>query len=600
MKGVNGIVLEVNLTTRSISKVKIKEDDYRLFLGGRALGMKLLSDYLKKPGTDPASDENPLMFMPGLFCGFPIPNSSRTCMVTKSPMTSPLKSTHQHASTVSYSNMGGFIGPEIKFAGYDGIVIIGRSTVPVYLYIEDEVVEIRDASQFWTMGTNQFETAIISEVGDRRFETAYIGSGAVNGVLYSSVINTGARAAGRGGTGYVMGTKKLKAIVVRGTQMPEVYDHKQYVELLKQVRLSFAADSQSKNDWRYGGTANALQFSSDRGSQAVKNYSEGTFSEIEKINVHAARQQVWKRDMACYSCQLSCKKSGFAKGAYGGLVNEGIEYETGTMLGANLLVNDLNGLHTMIEIADDYGIDIITLGNVIGFLMECYDKKLIDKSFLDGIDLTWGNVDASIQLIHQIGKNVGIGKEASRGVKHLASVIGKGSSDFAIHVKGHELAAWNVQGYAKGFGISYTTANRGACHMTGGEISGQNLSVLRDSIGMCSFASAWYKDEVHFRHFIQALTGIDLTEEAFQQTGERMFNLERALNCREGFTRMDDVLPERFFKDAYTIGPQKGVKLEKVDFDKMMDDYYTRRGWNLQSGIPEPETLQRLELAFLQ
>ncbi len=596
MKGVNGIILEVNLSDGTINKLKISEKDYTLFLGGRALGMKLLAQYLQKPGIDPASAENPLMFMPGLFCGFPVPNASRTCMVTKSPMTSPIDSTYTHASTVSYSNMGGFIGPEIKFAGYDGIVITGKSVKPVYLYIENETVELRDASRFWELGTNQFENEITEEIGDRRFETAYIGTGAVNGVLFSSVINTGARAAGRGGTGYVMGTKMLKAIVVRGTKMPEVFDHQRYVDLLKQIRLSFAAESKSKDDWRFGGTANALQFSSDRGSQAVKNYSEGTFTEIEKINVFAAREQVWKRDMACYSCQLSCKKSGFAKGAYGGIVNEGIEYETGTMLGANLLVDDLNGLHTMIGIADDYGIDIITLGNVIGFLMECYDKKLIDKDFLDDIDLSWGNVDACIQMIHQIGKNTGIGKEASKGVKHLAAIIGNGSSDFAIHVKGHELAAWNVQGYAKTFGISYTTANRGACHMTGGEISGQNLSVLRDSLGMCSFASSWYKGDLHFRHFIHALTGIELTEEAFQETGERMFNLERAFNCREGFTRQDDILPERFFKDAYTVGPQKDAKLNKADFDKMMDDYYTHRGWNLQTGVPEPETLKKLKL----
>ncbi len=599
MKGVNGIVLEVNLSTGEIKKLPVSEKIYRQFLGGRALGMRLLKDYLTEPGIDPASQENPLMFMPGLFCGFPIPNSSRTCMVTKSPITSPKNNTYPHASTVSYSNMGGFIGPEIKFAGYDGIIFIGKSETPVYLFVENETIELRDASKFWGMGTNSFETAIIEEIGDRRFETAYIGTGAENMVLFSSVINTGARAAGRGGTGYVMGTKKLKAIVVRGTRMPEVFDHKNYVNLLSQIRLAFGAESESKKDWRYGGTANALQFSSDRGSQAVKNYSEGSFASIEKINVHAARQQVWKRDMACYSCQLSCKKSGFAKGAYGGIVNEGIEYETGTMLGANLLVTDLNGLHKMIEIADDYGIDIITLGNVIGFLMECYDKKLIDSTFLNGIDLKWGDVDASIELIHLIGKNTGIGIEASKGVKHLASVIGKGSSDFAIHVKGHELAAWNVQGYAKSFGISYTTANRGACHMTGGEIAGQNLSVLRDSMGMCNFASSWYKADLHYRHFILALTGIALTEDEFQQTGERMFNLERMMNCNEGFTREDDMLPERFFKDTYTFGPQKDVVLDRNEFSKIMDEYYLSRGWQVSSGIPEESTLQKLELEFL-
>lgn len=594
MKGINGKILEVNLSTGEIVKRALSESYYKEYLGGRGLGMKLLSEYLKKPGTDPFSQENPLMFMPGLFCGFPIPSSSRTCMVTKSPLTSPKSKRYKHASTVSYSNMGGFIGAEIKYAGYDGIVILGKSPKPVYLFVENEKVEIRDAAKFTGMGTNEFENAIIKEVGDRRFESAYIGPGAENGVLYGSVINTAARAAGRGGTGCIMGVKKLKAIVVHGTGMPTISDPETYHQLLQQIRIAANSNNETVKRWRYGGTANALQFSSDRGSQAVKNFSEGTFEGIEKINAHAARRQVWNRDFACFSCPLACKKSGFAKGAYGGVVNEGIEYETGTMLGANLLIDDLNGLNKMIEIADDYGVDIITLGNVIGFLMECYEKQLIDLSFLDGIDLRWGKVDPAIEMIHKIGKREGIGIAASKGVKHLATLIGKGSEDFAIHVKGHELAAWNVQGYAKSYGVSYTTANRGACHMTGGEISGQNNSTLRDSLGSCSFASSFYRDELHYRHFLKALTGITLSEEEFAKTGERIFNLERHLNCREGFNSTDDVLPERFFKDAYTIGPQKDVILDRKEFKDIMLDYYRNRGWDTETGIPTEQKLKEL------
>lgn len=594
MKGINGKILEVNLSNGEIKNRTLSEDYYKMYLGGRGLGMKLLGEYLTQPGIDPFSAENPLLFMPGLFCGFPIPSSSRTCMVTKSPMTSPKNKQLQHASTVSYSNMGGFIGAEIKYAGYDGIVFLGKSTNPVYLFVENGNVEIRDAAKFAGMGTNEFENAIIREVGDRRFESAYIGPGAENGVLYGSVMNTAARAAGRGGTGSVMGNKKLKAIVVRGSTMPAIADPETYHLLLSKIRLAANSNNETMKRWRYGGTANALQMSSDRGSQAVKNFSEGTFEGIEKINAHAARKQVWNRDFACFSCPLACKKSGFAKGAYGGVVNEGIEYETGTMLGANLLIDNLNGLNKMIEIADDYGIDIITLGNVIGFLMECYEKQLISKEFLDGIHLQWGKVDPAIELIHKIGKCEGIGAAASKGVKYLASIIGKGSDDFAIHVKGHELAAWNVQGYAKSYGVSYTTANRGACHMTGGEIGGQNNSTLRDSLGSCSFAASFYRDEIHYRHFVKALTGIEFTEKEFSKTGERIFNLERHLNCLEGFTSDDDVLPERFFKDAYTTGPQKGVVLERDEFKKIMHDYYTQRGWDTITGIPTEQKLVEL------
>jgi aldehyde:ferredoxin oxidoreductase len=596
MKGVNGRILEVHLSTGAINVKQLPEEYYKLYLGGRGLGMKLLYDYLPESGADPLGDENPLMFMPGLFCGFPIPSSSRTCMVTKSPLTSTVGDTSPNASTVSYSNMGGFIGAEIKFAGYDGIVFIGRSSKPVYLFVENDTVELRDATKFWGMGTNEFDEAIIREVGDRRFESAYIGPGAENGVLYGSVINTAARAAGRGGTGCIMGNKKLKAIVVRGSGMAKVAEHKNYLDILEKVRLTFGADSEAKTNWRYGGTANALQTSSDRGSQAVKNFSEGTFTGIENINAHAARKQVWNRDFACFSCPLACKKSGFAKGAYGGVVNEGIEYETGTMLGANLMIDNLNGLNKLIEIADDYGIDIISLGNVIGFLMECYEKNLVDIEFLDGIDLKWGSVDASMAMIHKIGKREGIGDPASKGVKYLAKLIGKGSSDFAIHVKGHELAAWNVQGYAKGMGVSYTTANRGACHMTGGEVPRQNHSALRDSLGACSFAASFYRDELHYRHFVKVITGFEFSEEDILHVGERVFNLERMLNCREGFSRLDDILPERFYKDAYTLGPQKGVIVDREEFRKIMDDYYTNRQWAVDTGVPGEEKLKSLQI----
>lgn len=600
MKGVNGQILEVNLTTGVIRKVALNPVDIVHFFGGRGLGMKLLYNYLPHSGVDPLGPDNPLLFMPGMLCGYPIPSSSRMTMVTKSPMTRPKKSNHQHASTVSYSNIGGFIGAEIKYAGYDGIVVLGKSEKPVYLYIKDDLAELRDATPFQGMGSHAFDDAIVEAVGDRQFESAYIGTGAENGVLYGSVMSTSARAAGRGGTGAVMGSKKLKAVVVKGTKTPEAANHKAYLDLLEKIRLSFGADSESKSNWRFGGTANALQYSSDRGSQAVRNYSEGTFAGIEKTNAPTAREKIWKRDFACFSCQLACKKSGFAKGAYGGVVHEGIEYETGTMLGANLMIDDLNGLHRIIEVADDYGIDIITLGNVIGFLMECYEKQLIGLDFLDGIDLQWGSVDASMQMIHKIGQMEGVGIAASKGVQYLSELIGQGSSDFAIHVKGHELAAWNVQGYAKHFGISYTTANRGACHMTGGNLSGQNMSALRDALGACSFASSWYRDDLHYRHFVEALTGIALSEETFLQTGERIFNLEKLMNFREGFRREDDMLPERFFKDAYTLGPQKGVLLSKEEFAEIMDDYYRQRGWDQQTSQPQPDTIAALELDYVK
>jgi aldehyde:ferredoxin oxidoreductase len=516
MNGYYGKLLDINLSTRKIKVTQIPEADLKNFVGGRGLGMKILTDRLKKPGVDPLSASNIILFMPGPFCGLPIPNSSRTCIVTKSPRTTPVNPKYKHSSGVSYSNMGGFFGPELRFAGYDGLAVTGKSKKPVYIFIEDDVVEIRDASKYWGMKTDQFDTQFINDLGDRRFESCYIGPAGENLVPMACVINTAARAAGRGGTGCVMGSKNLKAIAVRGTKMPQVADQKKLMDLIELSRQNFAKLDNSLKGWRSGGTADSLAGSSRNGTQAVRNYREGTFEEIEKIGTTANRENIWKRDFACFTCQLACKKSGIAKGAYATFVHDGPEYETGTMLGSNLLISDLNGLQKAIYDGDDYGIDIISAGNAIGFLMECHEKGLIDKSYLDGIDLKWGDVEGTIAMLKKMAYREGVGDKAARGVRFLAQDIGKGSEAFAIHVKGHELAAWNVHKSPNSFGITYTMSNRGACHLSGSSKSGQDTMAMRDSIGTCSFASSWFRGDLHYRNFLEAITGFSWTHRGVQ------------------------------------------------------------------------------------
>ncbi len=599
MEHISRIILEVNLSTKEIIKKEIDLDDALKYIGGRGLGMKYLFENLKTPGIDPFSEENPIMFMPGPFCGFAIPSSSRLTVVTKSPRTSPVNKKYKYASTVTYTNMGGFVGPEIRFAGYEGIIVTGKSKKPVYILIENDKVEIKDASDYWGLGTDELDKKIIADFGEKQFESLYIGPSGEKMVPMASVLNTAARAAGRGGSGAVMGSKKLKAVIVKGTGMPKVVNHKKMLELFETARLSFANDNvESKMRWREGGTANALEYSSSAGTQAVKNYKEGTFIDIEKIGVKAARKEIWKRDFACFSCQLACKKSGFAKGAYGAIVHDGPEYETGTMLGANLFISDLAGLNKLIWLCDDYGIDIISTGNAIGFLMEAYEKNLIDKKFLDGIDLTWGNIDASIELIHKIANKEGIGILAGKGVKALSEKIGKDSHKFAIHVKGHELAAWNVQA-RESMGVSYATANRGACHMNGGTPGRQNGAALRDSLGACSFAASWYKGDISYAQFLSAIMGIDISEKDIDKAGERIFTLEKMINYREGFDINDDVLPDRFFEDKLTVGPKKGSVLNRAGFKKTMDKYYDERSWDKMTSRPTNEKLEDLNLNYL-
>ena len=600
--GYHGVILEADLSNRKINKIPLAEEDARDFIGGRGLGMKLLADRLKTPGVGALSPENPLLFMPGPFSGFPIPSSSRTCIVTKSPRTSPLKSRYPHASTVSYANMGGFFGPEVRFAGYDGIIVTGQAVSPVYLWIDDDKAEIRDAGKFWGMRTDEFDRRFIEELGDRRFRTCYIGPAGENLVSYACVINTAARAAGRGGTGCVMGSKKLKAIAVRGTGQPGVAEHEKFLSGLEDIRKNFRAGfggGAGYDDWRRYGTASALISASDSGFQAVRNFAEGTYADIDQIGAIAAEQKLWVRDFACFCCPLGCKKAGAVRsGKYAGIAHDGPEYETGTMMGANLMLSDLDALMKAIYDVDDYGLDTITTGNVIGFLMEAYEKKLVDRAFLDGIDLKWGSADAILEIIRKIALRDGIGDLASKGVKALAAKIGGASAKFAIHSKGHELAAWNPH-RSRELALAYATASRGACHLNGDSAKSQDKYVADDSTGVCLFALDGFGKEGICR-LLSAITGAEWTEEAYLRAGERIYNLERTFNCREGFTREDDTVPARFFEDPLTYGPHKGAVLKREEFDKALADYYKDRGWDLKTGIPTPEKLESLGLGFIK
>ncbi|MBN1251694.1 MAG: aldehyde ferredoxin oxidoreductase family protein [Bacteroidales bacterium] len=599
MEDIFGILLDINLTTRKTENIYISKRDIELFVGGRGLAMKVLYDRIK-PGLDPFSEDNPLIFMSGTFSGLPIPSSSRTCVVTKSPLTSPKKSIFEKASTVSYSNIGGFFGPEIKFAGYEGIVITGKSPFPVYIKIEDNEVKIKDAGDFWGMKTDEFDNAFKKELGDNNFQTCYIGPAGEKKVAYASILHTAGRAAGRGGVGAVMGSKNLKAIAVKGTGMPNVKNPKEFNNLANKARAYFKGREATKY-WREEGTAGALKSSSDKGSMAVKNYREGTFEQIENYDAKASREKIWKRDYACYQCQLSCKKSGVVvEGRFKGtIVHDSPEYETGTMVGSNLMLTEINDVMKAIYDGDDYGIDIISLGNTIGFLIEAKEKELIDINFLDGIDLKWNDIDSILSMIKKIADRDGIGDLASKGVKVLSEKIGKGSEKFAIHVKGQSLAAWNVH-VNPGTGISYTTSNRGACHLNGGDVDRQNANALKDSLAICFFATGWGGfDTNQLIEFVNAITGSSWDENSFKKAGERIFNLEKMINIREGFTAEDDVLPERFYTEALSSGPKKGAILNRDEFAEKLLEYYKSRDWDISSSKPSEKKLKELSLDFL-
>ena len=603
--GYHNVLLDINLTTGDIRKTPIPRKDRELYLGGRGLGMKILWDHLKKPGISAFAPETPLMFMPGPFSGFPIPSASRTCVVTKSPCTSPVNASLPHASTVSYSNIGGFLGPEIRFAGYDGIVITGQAAHPVYIVIEDDQVEIRDAEKYWGMKTDELDKTLKKDLGSERYQTAYIGPAGENMVSFACILHTAARAAGRG-VGAVMGAKKLKAIAVKGTGMPHIADHKKFSSALQDARGTTKGliDGLKTGLLRKWGTSYALQSISDKGLMAVKNYREGTFTEAEKINGETARKKAWVRDFACYCCPLSCKKSGAVKnGPYRSIVHDGPEYETGTMFGANLMISDFEGMMKAIYDGDDLGMDIISAGNVIGFLMEAYEKGLITREDLDGIDLKWGNVDAVLKMIHKIAYREGIGDLAAQGVKAVSQKVGQGSEAFAIQVKGLEFAAHNIHANPPR-ALCYSVSNRGACHLSGDDIDKQNMVAATDSLGLCLFASDLNIPIMPgigkslMADLLSAITGLDWDAGRLMEVGERVFTLEKMFNYREGFRREDDQVPERFFTEPLTVGDEEGAILDREEFNTMMDEFYAGRNWDLKTSRPSDEKIRQLGLTY--
>ncbi|MBI4958260.1 MAG: aldehyde ferredoxin oxidoreductase family protein [Desulfovibrio sp.] len=601
LPGYCGAILEVDLTTGKMEKKPLNEADIKAFGGGRGLGAKMLYDRLP-PGADAMAPSNPLMFLTGAFSGFPVPCASRTCVVTKSPLTSALGSKYPKASTLGYSNMGGFFAPELKFAGYDGIVITGKASGPVYLVIDGDKVDIRDAKKFWGKGTDAVDKQLPVELGDRHYQTLYIGPAGEKLVRYASIMHTASRAAGRCGTGCIMGSKQLKAICVKGRGAPEAANREAFLKTYEESMKAMMTHPDFAGRARYG-TAAGITGNSDRGAEAVRNYREGTMEGIEAIGGVASEKQYWVRNYSCFACPIHCKKSGYVKdGPYKGVSHDGPEYESGSMLGANLLVKDLAGLLKTIYESDDYGVDFISAGNAIGFLMEAREKGHIDKKFLDNVDLKWGDVESVRTMLRKISYREGVGDLASRGVKALAKAVGKGSEFYAIHVKGQEFAGHNVQ-VQPPMGMSYATSNRGACHLSGRSIEQQDQRAALDSVGGCFFSAggpgaAAFMTNKHYADFMSSITGIDCSAEGFAKLGERVFNLEKMFNLREGFTRADDVLPERFYAEPLTVGPKAGAVLKKAEFAAFLDDFYKARGWDPATTKPSKEKLESLGLGF--
>jgi len=599
--GYSGKILRVDLTSESIQTEPLDDNIVQRFLGGRGYGVKMLYDE-NPPGVDPFAPENRMIFFTSPFLGTNIPCSVKPCLVTKSPL----------SQTILMSLSGGFFGSELKFTGYDGIVIVGKAKHPVYLQIHNEDVQIKDASFVWGKDVAETEAMLKEAFGDKKARVAAIGPAGEKLVRFASLINE-QHAFGRGGHGAVMGSKKLKAIVVRGTKPVSLFDESGFDALVRELRERFTSEK-AKAFGKYG-TSGVVRLVEERGIFPTRNYQSGTFEGRPKIDGEA-REKYLKKHVTCYRCPVGCSGITVAtEGPYAGIESRAPEYETLWSFGGQCGNDNLSAIIAAEDLCDRYGLDTISTGNSIGFAMECFERGIITKDDTDGLELRFGNHQAMVEMVRKIGNRDGFGDVLAEGVYRASRKIGKNSEKFAIYVKKAECSGYDPRG-AVGQGLSYATCSRGADHQKGlvrREVFGKPPPIDRfaiegkaeevkevqdemgflDALGICCFLTRRdLAGPADFAKLIKCITGIDFTEQDVWTLGDRIFNLERLFNLREGLSRKDDTLPQRFLTEPFREGPSAG---HTVPIEQLLDNYYQVRGWDV-NGSPTKETLARLGL----
>ncbi len=581
-----GKVLEIDLSKKTFKTRTIPEETYRQFLGGAGMGDHfLLTEY--KAHQDPLAENSFLYLGAGPLNGTYCP-STRMSVVNMSPYTKRL----------SHAEVGAHIGAEIKWAGWDGIYIRGKSKKPVWIYIKNDKVEFRDAEKLWGKDTATTEDMIAEELNDPRVRVGCIGPAGENEVPYASFIVERFRAAARTSTGPLMGNKKLKAIAIKGSGYVPAVDNDRFIKAA-QAAKQYAVDHEGWQGIKRWGTAGLLELKNwGTGSLITNNYQTTWFPDISYIGAEEANRRFWKRHVACTHCPVHCQKLGVIRGGkYSGLIAEGPEYETGGLLGSNVGVSEFDGMMAAIELCDALGLDAISTGGSIAFAMECIQKDVLSKADLDGIDLEWGNTDAVVEMVKKIAYKDGkAGKLLSQGVVAMSEKIGQGSEKWACHTKGKEMAAHDPRG-DKPRGVSYAMGQCGGDHHEANTPAGQAKRCLHNSLVTCSFVGGYWSPGM-FTAMLNPLCGWSMSEDDLMKTGRRIRTLERCFDVREGISRKDDVLPYRMTHERLPEGPKKGAIFTEDDTKKMQEDYYAYFGWD-SNGIPTDVTLKDLELDFL-
>ncbi len=605
-RGYAGKILYVDLTENRFETEPLGEKEARLLLGGKGLATLILYEKSKE-GVDPLSPSNPLIFSTGPLTGTAAPCSSRFCIVTKSP------------ATGSYldSYCGGHWGPELKYAGYDAVVIEGQAKEPSILSIDDDRLDLTSARKIWGATTINAEHRLKKILG-KDFRIATIGPAGERQAPIAGIFSDN-RTAGRGGAGAVMGSKKLKAIAVRGSGGIHVCNTKEFEESAWIAHRTLRMNEVTVRSLPQYGTANILEAINETGALPTRNFQSGRFQGVEELAGETWRKELWKKDVACFGCPIACSKIAYIKkGPYAGTASDGPDYETIFSFGPNCGVNDKEAITYANYLCDIYGVDTISTGNTIGFIMELYEKGIISTQHLDGIEAKWGDGEALVRLTEKICKGDGVGRLLEEGVKKISERHPE-SKRFAMHSKGLEIPGYEPRA-AQGMGLCYAISERGGCHLkaytAGIELCGygggtnpfsydetkvqlaidrQDEKAVVDSAVLCFFTLFGMRlKEVH--QMVVSCTGFPYERVAdLKKLGARVTTLARIFNAREGFARKDDTLPPRLLEEPLPEGPAKG---QVVNLEPMLNEYYRLRGWN-ETGIPTAKQLEELELTPL-
>jgi aldehyde:ferredoxin oxidoreductase len=611
--GYTGRILRVDLSAMAAKEEALPEEVAKEFIGAAGFGIKYLYDELS-PGTDPLGPENKLIFAVGPFCGTSVPCATRMAVTGKSPLT----------NAVGMALSGGYFPAEMKRAGYDAVIIEGKAAEPTYLWIKDGTVHFRHADTVWGMKTTDCQQIIKNELNDQNARIVCIGPAGEHLSKIACIINE-MRAAGRKGLGAVMGSKNLKAIAVRGTGSVAVASEERlkiakgkFTKAMKESPVLYPQFSKL-------GTPMVVDALCALGIFPAKNYSAtGEFAPVEELGVEAQNTRNVGREH-CEGCPVGCSQLRLARtGPYAGILTEGPEFETMYSFGGETGVVNIDSIIAADRLADELGLDTISAGVAIGFAMELFEKGILSMADTGGLDLHFGNHEAMVTLLRLMAYREGIGDLLSDGVKAAAQKIGRGADRYAMHVKGLELPGYDVRG-AKAHGLNYATAYTGADHNRGyafqeifgiplpyavdrfavegkGKLTKWNQDVRSatcDAPTMCAFLLDMAVPAIATQNtadLMEAITGLTYTPEEVQQVGERINNLARAFNVREGFTRADDTLPERLLTEPLKEGASKGQLISKDDLRQMLDEYYAERGWDRATGTPSREKLEELGL----